>query len=328
MAHEIDQTTSRQGSAMFAYQPAWHGLGTVVSEAQTSAAALKIAGLDWTVATTDLCADFGEAAGDQRYRLVPDSRATYRMDTGRPLGAVGRMYLPLQNHEAFAWMDDIVGESRAIWHTCGSLRGGRKVWMLAKLPGSLEVTDRDVLEKYVLIVNPHDGSGALRLFPTSVRVVCANTLRLAMGEASLGIRLFHTASGLAKRTEAAREMLGIVDKGHEQFAEQARAMKEKGLSSRGVAEYFGGLAEGRTDKGRERLLTSLWDRFALPTNADGFGANVWTAYNAASEYADHEMRVVGSSQQRVERRFNSAIFGTADAFKKSAWQGAVKLMAV
>jgi phage/plasmid-like protein (TIGR03299 family) len=327
MGHEIDMTKAG-GSAMFAYEPAWHGLGTVVSEAQTSADALRIAGLDWEVALTELVADFGEAEPGQRYRPVPGGRATYRRDTGAPLGAVGTRYLPLQNGEAFAWMDEVVGESKAIWHTCGSLRGGRKVWMLAKLPGDLEVGNDDVLNKYVLIVNPHDGSGSVRLFPTSVRVVCANTLRLAMGESELGIKLFHTAGSLARRVEKAKELLGIVDESHQKMADTARVMRQKTMSSKTVSEYFGGLVDDRSDRARGKVLTSLWDRFALPTNAESFGANLWTAYNAASEYADHELRVVGTAEQRVERRFNSALFGSADAFKQKAWARACDLVTV
>ena len=327
MAHEIDMTKAG-GSAMFAYQPAWHGLGTVVSEAQTSEDALRLAGLDWEVALTNLAADFGEGSVEPRYRDVPDCRATYRKDTGAPLGAVGSRYLPLQNREAFDWMDAIVGESRAIWHTCGSLRGGRKVWMLAKLPGDLEVTSKDVLNKYALIVNPHDGSGSVKFFPTSTRVVCANTLRVAMADASMGIRLFHTAGGLASRVEKAKELLGVIDESHRKFVEQARVMQQKSLSSRAISEYFGNVVGDRSERARGKVLTSLWDRFALPTNADQFGANVWTAYNAVSEYADHEMRVVGNADQRRERRFNSVLFGSADAFKQRAWVLARDLVTV
>ena len=179
MAHEIDFTTSEKGSAMFAYEPAWHGHGVVVDAAQTSADALRIAGLDWDVDLTDLEA----VMPDGTRQAVPTHRATWRRDTGAVLGAVGMKYQPLQNRDAFAWMDEVVGESLAIWHTCGSLRGGRDVWMLAKLPGHIEVTDRDVIDKYVLITNNHGGTGAVRLFPTSVRVVCANTLRYAVSMA-------------------------------------------------------------------------------------------------------------------------------------------------
>ena len=167
MAHEIDFTTQAQGSAMFAYKPAWHGFGTVVSEAQTSADALRIAGLDWDVRLTDLAA----IMPDGSHQPIDTHRATMRTDTGAALGAVGLRYQPLQNREAFAWMDEVVGgdDPLAMWHTCGSLRSGKRVWMLAKMPGHVEVTDTDVLDKYVLITNSHDGTGAVRLFPTSVR---------------------------------------------------------------------------------------------------------------------------------------------------------------
>lgn len=330
MAHEIDFTTQAQGSAMFAYKPAWHGFGTVVSEAQTSADALRIAGLDWTVALTDLAA----IMPDGSHQPIDTHRATMRTDTGKALGAVGLRYQPLQNRDAFAWMDEVVGEQLAIWHTCGSLRGGKDVWMLAKLPGNLEVCDRDVLDKYVLITNNHAGTGAVRLFPTSVRVVCANTLRLAISEVDsnksdaglpLGLKLFHTAGSLGKRVQKARELLGVIGKSHDEFAQAARSMLAKPLNTQQVSDYFGGLVENRSDRNREKVLGQLWDRFALPTNEGGYKSNAWTAYNAASEWADHELRVTGKGEKRMERKFRSCLFGSAHAFKERAWASAIEM---
>jgi phage/plasmid-like protein (TIGR03299 family) len=330
MAHEIDFSTQAQGSAMFAYKPAWHGFGTVVSEAQTSADALRIAGLDWTVTLTDLAA----IMPDGSHQPIDTHRATMRTDTGAALGAVGLRYQPLQNREAFAWMDEVVGEQLAIWHTCGSLRGGKDVWMLAKLPGNIEVCDRDVLDKYVLITNNHAGTGAVRLFPTSVRVVCANTLRLAISEVDsnksdaglpLGLKLFHTAGSLGKRVQKARELLGVIGKSHDEFATAARAMLAKPLNTQQVSDYFGGLVENRSDRNREKVLGQLWDRFALPTNEGGYKSNVWTAYNAASEWADHELRVTGKGEKRMERKFRSCLFGSAHSFKERAWAGAIEM---
>ncbi len=332
MAHEIDFTTQAQGSAMFAYQPAWHGFGTVVQDAQTSADALRIAGLDWEVRLTDLAA----IMPDGSHQPIDTHRATMRTDTGRALGAVGLRYQPLQNRDAFAWMDEVVGESLAIWHTCGSLRGGKRVWMLAKLPGNLEVTDRDVLDKYVLITNSHDGTGAVRLFPTSVRVVCANTLRLALGDADrktdsglpLGLKLFHTVGSLSRRVQKAKELLGVINNSHDGFARAAREMLAKPLNTQQVSDYFGGLVEKRSDRTRSRVLTAMWDRFALPTNEGGFKSNVWTAYNAASEWADHELRVTGRGDVRMERKFRSCLFGSSHSFKERAWAAACDLVTV
>jgi phage/plasmid-like protein (TIGR03299 family) len=333
MAHEIDFTTQAAGSAMFAYKPAWHGFGTVVSEAQTSVDALRIAGLDWTVALTDLAA----IMPDGSHQPIDTHRATMRTDTGKALGAVGLRYQPLQNRDAFAWMDEVVGEQLAIWETCGSLRGGKDVWMLAKLPGNLEVCDRDVLDKYVLITNNHAGTGAVRLFPTSVRVVCANTLRLAISEVDsnksdaglpLGLKLFHTAGSLGKRVQKARELLGVIGKSHDEFAQAARSMLAKSLNTQQVSDYFGGLVENRSEKSRGKVLTAMWDRFALPTNEGSFKSNVWTAYNAASEWADHELRVTGKGEKRMERKFRSCLFGSAHSFKERAWAAACEMATV
>jgi len=330
MAHEIDFTTQAQGSAMFAYKPAWHGCGTVVSEAQTSVDALRIAGLDWDVRLTDLAA----IMPDGSHQPIDTHRATMRADTGKALGAVGLRYQPLQNREAFAWMDEVVGEQLAIWNTCGSLRQGKDVWMLAKLPGNLEVCDRDVLDKYVLITNNHAGTGAVRLFPTSVRVVCANTLRLAISEVDsnksdaglpLGLKLFHTAGSLGRRVQKARELLGVIGKSHDEFATAARSMLAKSLNTQQISDYFGGLVENRSDRNREKVLGQLWNRFALPTNEGGFKSNVWTAYNAASEWADHELRVTGKGEKRMERKFRSCLFGSAHSFKERAWAGAIEM---
>jgi phage/plasmid-like protein (TIGR03299 family) len=333
MAHEIDFTTQAQGSAMFAYKPAWHGFGTVVAEAQTSADALRIAGLDWDVRLTDLAA----VMPDGSHQPIDTHRATMRADTGKALGAVGLRYQPLQNRDAFAWMDEVVGESLAIWETCGSLRGGKDVWMLAKLPGNLEVCDRDVLDKYVLITNNHAGTGAVRLFPTSVRVVCANTLRLAISEVDtnksdaglpLGLKLFHTAGSLGKRVQKAKELLGVIGKSHDEFAQAARSMLAKSLNTQQVSDYFGGLVENRSEKSRGKVLTAMWDRFALPTNEGGFKSNLWTAYNAASEWADHELRVTGRGDVRAERKFRSVLFGSAHSFKERAWASACEMATV
>ena len=333
MAHEIDFSTQAQGSAMFAYEPAWHGFGTVVSEAQTSADALRIAGLDWDVRLTDLAA----IMPDGTHQQIDTHRATMRTDTGTALGAVGLRYQPLQNREAFAWMDEVVvggDDPLAMWHTCGSLRGGKRVWMLAKLPGQVEVTDRDLLDKYVLITNSHDGTGAVRLFPTSVRVVCANTLRLAVSMADrnktdsglpLGLKLFHTAGGLSRRVAKARELLGVISNAHDGFGEVARQMIATPLNTQQVGDYFDTLVERRSDRSKTKVLTQLWDRFGLPTNEGGYKANVWTAYNAASEWADHELRVTGKGDVRAERKFRSVLFGSSHAFKERAWANAIEL---
>ncbi|HVT87735.1 MAG TPA: DUF932 domain-containing protein [Tepidisphaeraceae bacterium] len=131
MAHEIDQTTGK--AAVFVTgEPAWHRLGTVIEQATTSAQAIGLAGLDWNVAQWPVRA-FGPdnlGAGAD----IPDVVANVRTDTKAVLGVVGRRYRVFQNREAFDFMDALVGDKLAMYETAGSLHGGKRVWMMARIP--------------------------------------------------------------------------------------------------------------------------------------------------------------------------------------------------
>jgi phage/plasmid-like protein (TIGR03299 family) len=211
MAHEVD-------SMMFAGEAPWHGLGVRVPHEVTSEEAIRHAGLDWKVATTSVLAVLG---GDREPTPVPRARAVVRQSDGTPLGIVGERYRPIQNAEAFAFFDEVVGEGQAIYHTAGGLNGGRRVWILAKLPGEIRVGGDDVTEKYLLLSNSHDGTSALRMLFTPVRVVCQNTLNIALrrgvGQAS-SIR--HTASA-PLRIDEARRVLGLSTDFYDEFADTA-----------------------------------------------------------------------------------------------------------
>src|SRR5687767_14947496 len=128
MSHEIDTTTGR-AACFVTGTPPWHGLGSVVAEAQTSAEAIKLAGLDWSVEQLPLVAR--GAAGE---RAVPGRVANVRADTGAVLGVVGTGYRPFQNAEAFEFFDAVVQEKLAVFESAGALKGGKYVWMLARLP--------------------------------------------------------------------------------------------------------------------------------------------------------------------------------------------------
>ena len=172
MAHEIDQSTGK--AAVFVTgQPPWHGLGAVVKNAVTSREALQLAHLDWTVEQWPL-----QAVKDADRRAVQRHKANVRSDTHAVLGVVSERYRIFQNQDAFDFMDSLVNEKLAMFETAGALQGGRRVWLLARIPGEFRAGADDVIDPYVLLVNTHDGTGALRLLPTTVRVVCQNTLNL------------------------------------------------------------------------------------------------------------------------------------------------------
>src|SRR5690348_3272165 len=179
MAHNIDR--SKGLDAFFAVgEKAWHGLGQIVQDCPTSDKAIQLAGLDYNVSKVPMYAKYGELEkGNTKWVNNPNVFSTFRDDTKALLGTVGSRYEVLQNTEAFAWFDSIVGEGKAIYQTAGALNGGAVIFITAKMPSYIKVKTDDI-EKYLVLTNSHDGSETLQMMFTPVRVVCQNTLNQAM----------------------------------------------------------------------------------------------------------------------------------------------------
>lgn len=324
MAHELDVTAGR-AAVMVAGTPAWHRLGVNVAEAQTSAEAIRLAALDWRVEQWPLV-----ARHEGVEREVPGRVANVRSDTGGVLGVVGRDYRVFQNADAFGFMDDLVGERLAMYETAGAIRGGRVVWVMARLPRTVWASDDDPVHPYLLLCNSHDGTRALRLIPSSVRVVCSNTLHLALGRAAAtdGLTIRHQQS-LAGRVREAREKLGLVARRVDEFAGQVRAMARRSMSGAALAAYFAGLVADRAEAEQKKLLARFAENFEGATNTlPGVKGSLWAALNAATEWADHQSRVLGKSEvERADRRLGSIWFGSAADFKQKAFDAALALAA-
>ena len=330
MPHEIDQTAGR--AAVFTVgTPPWHGLGTTVASAVTSQEAIGLAGLDWLVEQWPVSA------------IAPDGTATkptgrflanVRSDTSAVLGVVSSKYRPFQNHEAFAFADAIVGEGLAKYETAGGLRGGRRVWMLLRLPEELKVGAGDSLRPYLLLFNSHDASSPLRAVLTTVRVVCQNTLNLAMGIAgSEGVTIRHRGE-LQAQVDQARVTLGLAHRRLKAFGDEILAMKRVPMTGGRLGRYFNDvlpeLPKHPTDrerKNREAALEKLHANFTDGTNTvGGMRGTLWAALNAATEYADYQRRFRGTDQAaKAENRLDSIWFGSANEFKQQAYRAAVEL---
>jgi len=332
MPHEIDTTTGR--AAVFVTgQPAWHGLGTVIESAATSHEAIRLAGLDWTVEQWPI-----EAVDPATRTAHPSPRhlANVRTDTQAVLGVVGRQYHPFQNRDAFDFMDAIVGDRLAMFETAGALRDGRIVWMLARIPKEYRAGPDDLIKPYVLLVNSHDGSGSLRMIPTTVRVVCQNTLNLALsGVRSEGIRIRHRPN-LDQRVREARERLGVVAARFDQFDAELHRMIDGVLKAQEVDDYFEGVmpqlpekASDRQKRNRTETIEAFHRNFEDTTNTlPGVRHTPWAAYNAVSEWADHQRQFRGrGDQQRSENRLHSTWFGSSHHIKQKAYDQALTLAA-
>jgi len=330
MPHEIDSTTGRP-AVFVTGEPAWHKLGKVIQSAATSAEAIQLAGLNWNVEQWRLSAT---DPSSWRTSSVIDHVANVRTDTRAVLGVVGKGYTVFQNRDAFDFMDSLVGDKLAMFETAGALKGGRKIWMLARLPREYRAGPEDLIKPYILLVNSFDGSTALRMVPTTIRVVCQNTLNLALREAgSEGIAIRHRPS-LEDRVREAREKLGIIAARFDAFDAELHAMLDEELSGRQVARYFEKILPAPTADMSERekanraaTLDSFRGNFENATNTlPGVRGTAWAAYNAVSEWADHQRKVRGANDHaRTESRLDSNWFGSSHRIKQQAYSAALQL---
>ena len=176
----------------------WHGLGRIIMDAPASREALELAGLGWQVESRNIYSGTGA--------MIPGYRANVRSTDDAVLGVVSDRYRIVQNEEAFQFTDDLLGEG-VTYETAGSLQGGKKVWMLARLPRKYLIAG-DQVEPYLVIFNSHDGSSGVKVAMTPIRVVCQNTLNLALNTAKRSWTARHTENVLL-RVQDARETLQL-----------------------------------------------------------------------------------------------------------------------
>ena len=168
-----------QASMFYINEVPWHGLGTRLDQPATAQEGIAAAHLDWKVVKLPLFAGSKRIPVTDRFAVVR-RRGDLIQRTDPVLGVVSHEYTPLQNHQAFQFFDPIVGQNAAIYHTAGALGNGQRVWILAQLPGYIRVAGDDITEKYLLLSNSHDGKSSVTIKFTPVRVVCQNTLTLAL----------------------------------------------------------------------------------------------------------------------------------------------------
>lgn len=332
MAHMIDTTTG-QAAVFVSGQPAWHRLGKVVKEAQTSEEAIKLAEMDWEVERWPIEAHtMREVNGELKKVTVecPGKVALIRSDKDIQLSVLSTAYVPFQNREAFQFFDDIVADKLAMYETAGCLKGGRVVWILARLPQELRAKGNDVTHPYVLLTNSHDGSSSLKMIPTSIRVVCWNTLSLALRDArkDQGISIMHRGD-LSAKVDQAREALGLLTERFGNYQTEMQAMAETQVSGGKLEEYIHGLAKEyrKTEESQNRFRAQIKKNLRHASNTvEGIEGSVWAAYNAVSFYADHQMTVRGQGMTKVDNRLNSIWFGQSNNVKQEAFSRALQLV--
>lgn len=279
----------------------WHGLGTIVQEAPTSKDALHLAGLDWNVVSRPIFTEDGQEIEGYRYN-IRDSDNTV-------LGIVSNKYKIVQNAEAFEFTDALISEN-VRYETAGSLRNGRQIWLLAKMLQTKIVGD--AVDPYICFTNSHDGLGSIRCCMTPVRVVCNNTLSLALENASRSWSTKHVGDISTKLAEARRTLI-LANDYMNNLAETADKLANTTFTQSKVEEFVSELfkaPDDATDRVKNNVEASkqafMYCYFA-PDIAK-FQGTAWGVVNAASDFATHAAPVRKTAKY-AENRFSNSLNG-------------------
>ena len=260
----------------------WHGLGVKVDHALSSEEALVAAGLDWEVVQKELF------TGD--YRPVPGYFANVRDTDNKVLGVVTSRYKIVQNREAFAFTDELLGKG-VKYETAGSLREGKKTWILAKLPKTYRMAE-DKIMPYLVFSNTHDGSAAIKVAMTPIRVVCSNTLNLALSRADRIWSCNHTGD-MEMKLEDARRTLFMAEDYMNELAKEADKLTARKVTDAEVEEYIKLLlpiatdATETTEKNIRKLRRDMKKRYFYAPDLKDVGKNGYRFINAVSDFATH-----------------------------------------
>ena len=323
MAHELATTNGRAAMAYFGDTP-WHRLGTRLENPATAAEAIEGAGLDYEAELTRMT-----TVDDIP---VPNRLAVVRSDNRQILGTVGTSYVPVQNRQAFGFLDAVVADGSLRYHTAGALGKGERVWMLAKLPDDIRVKNSDdVTEKYLLLSNSHDGSSSLRVHFTPIRVVCANTLAIAARYGrGQGVSIIHKGDLVAK-VHQAQQVLGLAKRFYDDAEEQIDRLARHYPSLRQLEEYFRQVYPDSPDGESSRTKNVRQEMLRLFEHGIGHDMpeirhTTWTALNAVTEYVDHYRSTRGKTiRDRASNRLESAWFGSGARLKERAWELALQM---
>ena len=268
----------------------WHGLGNIIKDAPTSEDAIKYAGLNWDVVTTPIMTDTGIA--------IPGYFANMRSDNNKSLGVVSKDYKIVQNREAFSFVDNIIGGD-VFYETAGSLAEGKRVWMLAHI-GDYKVLG-DEVKNYVLLSNSHDGKSAIKATVTPVRVVCQNTLNLALRSAQRIWSIRHKGDLVTKIEEARRtlELSDVYMKNMNTFAEKMATIKMSQTEVKNFVEMLFSVNDIASKIVTNNILEMKEDFLLRYNNAPDiseFRGTKWGVIQALTDHRTHRESLLSKSK--------------------------------
>lgn len=308
-------------SMAYAGATPWHGLGNQLSPNQPLELWLREAGMDWSIKGSRV-----HYLTDYEALAYEDAKVLYRSDTGKALSVVSSRYQVVQPREVLEFYRDLVEVGGFELETAGVLKGGRKLWALARTGQEALLKANDRIKGYLLLATACDGTLATTAQFTSVRVVCNNTLQLATSEGQGAIKVPHSTRFDADKV---KNQLGIGITAWQRFMHEAHKLSDHQLhpfeARRYLLEVLGNPELPFHQQPNSKVISHVWDLYnGLGTGAglDSSNDTAWGLLNAVTQYVDHERRARSN-----DNRLDSAWFGLGASIKAKAFEEAIKLVA-
>jgi phage/plasmid-like protein (TIGR03299 family) len=324
MAHAIEKMA-------YVGETPWHSLGSALPPCQPIEVWSKKAGMDWEIRETPVRFMAGEAGALGSIQTFSDQKVLYRSDTKAPLSVVSNRYQVVQPKEILEFYRDLTEISGFELETAGVLKAGRKLWALARTGKEASLKGNDVVKGYVLLATSCDGTLATTATPTTIRVVCNNTLTMAINGAVNAVKVPHSTVFDA---QAVKRQLGIAVTHWDSFMYRMKTLSERKVKTHEAMNYFLKVlcqADETVDPAMQRLMNerALKRVQAIFDGSAGKGAELassrgtaWGLLNAVTQYVDHDRRA-----RTQDSRMDSAWFGQGAALKQRALDQALQLVA-
>lgn len=312
----------------YANETPWHGLGNQLAPNQPLELWAKAAGMNWTIEESEVRFVAG-STGLGSIHAFPEQKVLYRSDTKAPLSVVSNRYQVVQPAEILEFYRDLTEVGGFELETAGVLKDGKKLWALAKTGQSATLKGRDRVNGYLLLATACDGTLATTAQFTSVRVVCNNTLAVALGDSTGAIKVPHRSQFDA---QAVKRQLGIAISSWDGFMARMKALSERRVSNETAETYFRRVLTYAAPNTPDRSSTTVNDSAMKVVHelftGRGKGATLpsavgtaWGLLNSVTEFVDHQRRARSDDHRR-----DAAWFGPGAVLKQKAWDEALKLV--
>jgi len=305
----------------------WHGLGNPLFPHQPLEVWAQRAGMDWRIESADV-RYLPNIPDEQTVQIYPDQKVLYRSDTRAPLSVVSSRYQVVQPAEILEFYRDLIDVGGYEMETAGVLKEGRKLWALARTGHSVTLKGKDTVNGYLLLATACDGTLATTAQFTSVRVVCNNTLAIALGTNTGSVKVGHRSQFDA---QAVKQQLGIATSSWVGFMARIQALSQCRVTDQAAEAYIKTLLSTKAANSDvvvpagDRAVKGVLDLYsgnAMGADLLSSKGTAWGLLNSVTEYVDHHRR-----SRSLDHRRDAAWFGQGATTKQRAWEESLKLVA-